>query len=250
MFWKKYHRSVPFTLIDLDIPSNSYMIACTNTQSFVEEKENCASTISVEHLKPLFHTLGSNMALFGSKFKFQEPLVMLLVVLINFGVKNHAPQVSFKFVVGDSMSVFSHEFDDIKFCESLDILEAILYYGAQGFSLHVPNTFLPSYMITCSSPHNTSKDGDILHSPGHLLLTPKSDFTSNGSMFKAATYKFLGFTSHGSNSQALFLSHQLISVALHGSIFHLAVVYVPDSVEHIPLLPKRKITPYIINYIG
>ena len=35
-----YFRSDPFTLIDLELPTNSYMIACTNTQSFVEEGEN------------------------------------------------------------------------------------------------------------------------------------------------------------------------------------------------------------------
>ena len=52
-------RSDPFTLIDLELPTNSYRIACTNTQGF-EEGENYASTISVEH------TLGSNMNLFGS----------------------------------------------------------------------------------------------------------------------------------------------------------------------------------------
>ena len=85
-----------------------------------------------------------------------------------------------------------------------------------------------------------------MYSLGHLLLTLGADFTSHGSIFKAATYKLLGFTSHDSNSQALFLSHQLISVALHGSSFHLAVVYVLDSVEHIPLIPKRKIPPNII----
>ena len=68
----------------------------------------------MEHLKPLFHTLGSdmilfgsNMTLFGSNFNFQEPLVMLVAVRINFGVKNQVPQVSFKIVVGDLMSVFS-----------------------------------------------------------------------------------------------------------------------------------------------
>ena len=54
----------------------------------------------------------------------------------------------------------------------------------------------------------------------------------NRSILKVATYKFLRFTSHGSNSQEIFLSHQLISVALHGSSFHLADVYVPNSVEH------------------
>ena len=50
-------RSDPFTLIDLDLPVNSYMIACTNFQNF-EEGENCASTILVEL------TLGSDMDLF------------------------------------------------------------------------------------------------------------------------------------------------------------------------------------------
>ena len=62
---------------------------------FVEKGEDCASTISVGHLEPLFHTLGSDMnlfqsdmILFGSGFKFQELSVMLVAVLINFGVKN------------------------------------------------------------------------------------------------------------------------------------------------------------------
>ena len=93
------------------------MIACKNTQSFDEEGENCASTISMEHLEPLFHTLGydmtlfgSNMTLFGYSFKFQGPPSKLVVFLINFGVKNKVPQVSFKITVGDSMLVLSHEF--------------------------------------------------------------------------------------------------------------------------------------------
>ena len=54
-----YCRSDPFTLIDPELPTNSYMIACTDTQGF-EEGENCASTISVEH------SFGSDMNLFGS----------------------------------------------------------------------------------------------------------------------------------------------------------------------------------------
>ena len=56
-------RSDPFILIDLELPTNSYMIACINTQGF-EEGENCASTISVEH------TLGYDMNLFGSDLIF------------------------------------------------------------------------------------------------------------------------------------------------------------------------------------
>ena len=111
------------------------------------------------------------MNLFGSNFNFQEPPVMLVVVLINFGVKNQVPQVSFKIVARDLMLVFSHEFVVIGFCESLDILEAISDYGSQAFTLRGPKTSLPFYLITCSSPHSTSKDGDIMHSPGHLCLS-------------------------------------------------------------------------------
>ena len=99
------------------------MVACSNTRSFVEG-ENYASTILVEHWEPLFHTIvsdmtlfGYDMTLFGSNFKFQEPPVMLVAVFINFGVKNQVPQVSSKIVVGNSMLVFSHEFADIIFCE-------------------------------------------------------------------------------------------------------------------------------------
>ena len=50
------------------------------------------------------------------------------------------------------MSVSFYEFADIKICESLDILEAILDYGAQAFTLHGPRPPPPSYSITCSSP--------------------------------------------------------------------------------------------------
>ena len=42
----------------------------------------------------------------------------------------------------------------------------------------------------------------------------------------------------------------MISVALHGFSVHLAVVYIPDSVEHIVLLPKRKIPLDIITLFG
>ena len=130
------------------------------------------------------------------------------------------------------------------------IYEAMSYYGAQTFSIHSPWSSLPIYLITCSSPHRTSKDGDILHSPGHFLLTLGADFTSHGLMFKAAIYQLLGFSSHGSNSQELFLSHQLISAALHGSSFHCSTVYISDSVEYIILLPKRNIPPDISILFG
>ena len=42
---------------------------------------------------------GSDMTLFGLNFKFQEPPIILVVVLINFGVKNQVPQVSLKLLL-------------------------------------------------------------------------------------------------------------------------------------------------------
>ena len=128
-------RSDPFTLIDLDLPTNSYMISCTNTQGF-EEGENCASTISVEHTlgsdMNLFGSdmilFGSNLILFGSNFKFKELPIMLVDVLINLSVKIQVPQFSFEIVVGDLMSALFYEFDDIIFCVYLDIFELIKYF--------------------------------------------------------------------------------------------------------------------------
>ena len=73
-----YMRIDPFNLIDLELAGNSYMIECTNTQSF-EEGQNCASTISVEHtigydMNIFVYDMilfGSDLTLFGSGFKFQ-----------------------------------------------------------------------------------------------------------------------------------------------------------------------------------
>ena len=107
------------------------------------------------------------------------------------------------------------------------------------FALHNPRASL--HLVTCSSPHRTSKEEDILHPPGHLLLTLGADFTTHGLLFKADIYHILGCSSHGSNSQDFFLSLELISTTLHGSSFHRATVYIFYSVEYIILLPKRKI---------
>ena len=128
-------------------------------------------------------------------------------------------------------------------CDSLAILEAISYYGAQAFALHSPEAFLP--LVTCSSPHRTSKEEDILHLLGHLLLKFGADFTTHGFLLKAATYQFLECSTHGLNPQEPFLSLQMISVSLHGSSFHREVVYISDSVECIVLLPKWNIHPDI-----
>ena len=107
ILWKKisYFRSDPFTFIDLELPTNSHMIACTDTRGF-EEGENCASTISVEH------TLGSDMNFFGYDmilfgydllllgYRVQEISVPLVVVLINLGVKNKYQKSLSKVLLG------------------------------------------------------------------------------------------------------------------------------------------------------
>ena len=113
------YRSVPFILNNLYLQVNSYRIACTKNQNF-EEGENYAYTISVEH------SFGSDMNLFGSDlfsdliicgsgFNIQELTILLVIGFINFGVTNQALQVSFNFVVDDSMLVISYEFNDIRF---------------------------------------------------------------------------------------------------------------------------------------
>ena len=68
---------------------------------------------------------GSNMILIGSSFQFQDLPVLLVAGLINFGVKNQVPKVSFKITARELMSIFSHKFADIIFCEYLDSLEII-----------------------------------------------------------------------------------------------------------------------------
>ena len=84
-----------------------------------------------------------------------------------------------------------------------------------------------------------------MHPPEHLLLTLGADFTTHGFMLMAATYQFLECYSHSLNSQEPFLNFQLTSVVLHGSSLHPAAIYISDLVEHIILLPKRKIPPDI-----
>ena len=80
-----------------------------------------------------------------------------------------------------------------------------------------------------------------MHPPRHLLLTLGDVLTTHGLLLMDATYQFLECSSHSLNSQEPFLTFQLTSVALHGSSLHPATVYISDLVEHIILLPKRKI---------
>ena len=85
-----------------------------------------------------------------------------------------------------------------------------------------------------------------MHPLGHLLLTLRAVLTTHGFLFMAATYQFLEFSSHVLNPQEPFLTYQLTLVALHGSNLHPTAVYISDLVEHIILLPERKIPPDIM----
>ena len=71
------------------------------------------------------YDLISYLILFGSYFKIQELLVMLVAALTNSNVKNQVPQFFFNFAAGNLVLVSSYEFYDILFCESLAISEAI-----------------------------------------------------------------------------------------------------------------------------
>ena len=169
---------------------------------------------------------------------------MLVAALTNFGVKNQVPQFFLKIVAGDLVLVSPYEVADILLCDSLDILEAIADYGDKSFTLNSPSASLP--LITCSSSHRTRKEEYFLHPPGHLLLTLGVVLTTHGLLFMATTYQFLECSSHVLHPQEAFLTYQLTSFAIHGSSLHPAAVYISDLVEHIVLLPNRKIPPDIM----
>ena len=119
----------------------------------------------------------------------QEPSVMLVVSLTNSGVKNQVPHFLFKTADGDLVLVSSYEVANILLCDSLAISKDISDYGAQAFSLNSHSASLP--LITCSSPHRTSKEEDFLHPPGHLLLTLGDVLNTHGFLFMDGTYHFL-----------------------------------------------------------
>ena len=89
-----------------------------------EEGENCASTVSVEQsfgydMNIFGYDLFSDIIICDIGLIIQELSLLLIIGFTNYGVTNQAPQVSFNFVVEDSMLVLSYEFADIRFCEIL-----------------------------------------------------------------------------------------------------------------------------------
>ena len=80
-------------------------------------------------------------------------------------MKNQVPQFSFEIVVGDLMSVLSHEFVDIIFFEYLDILEEISGFMSDPFTLLDLDIPANSYMIAYTNIHNLLKKEKIVHLP-------------------------------------------------------------------------------------
>ena len=84
------------------------------------------------------------MILFGSNFKIQELSVMLVAALNNFGVKNQVPQVSFKIVVGDLISLHSFGSDMNLF--GSDLFSFLIICGS-GFKIQELTVFLVTGFI-------------------------------------------------------------------------------------------------------
>ena len=64
---------------------------------------------------------GYNMILLGSIFQVHEISVLLVAGFMNFGVTNQVPQVSFKIVAGDLISLHSFG-SDMKFLDLIYFL--------------------------------------------------------------------------------------------------------------------------------
>ena len=127
-----YYQSDPFAPHDLYLPAKSCRISCKKIQNF-EEKDNCASTVSVDHnfgsdmnlIGSYMILFGSDMIFIGSIFQVHKLSVLLVAVLINF-VKKQVPQVSFKTVAGDFISFHSFGSDMNPFRSDL-IYDMILF---------------------------------------------------------------------------------------------------------------------------
>ena len=89
--------------------------------------------------------------------------------------------------------------------------------------------------------------GDDYNLLSNLMLQEPYDYL--GVTYSQALRVFFGHgtlvgSKFNSEEQPL-LSYQCISIFLHSPRIHHAAVHIPELVEHIPLLPKKKIPQYI-----
>ena len=100
--------------------------------SFETAAEDLISFHSFGSVMNIFRSdLFSDMIYFGSNYKIQDILVMLVLALTNSCVKNQVPQFLFKTAAGDLVLVSTYELIIFLFCEWLYIFKAISDYGAQ-----------------------------------------------------------------------------------------------------------------------
>ena len=123
----------------------------------IEYGENCEFSLLVARLGHKSHLLGDDFKSHDSILILQKLYFILGTNLITIGVKNQAPQVSFKnFAAGNSIPVSSHEFVYMVFFYLLDILDTISYYV--------------SHIAHILSPWSNSSFS-FLH--GHILISSK-----------------------------------------------------------------------------
>ena len=162
--------------------------------------------------------------------------------------------------IEDNMSVADDpmhtSLDDGALFDQLDVLETILQFAivSCALTLIVALLLIFSSLLTGSVHSKYTEDGqhiDIgLENLRHLLHLILGDDITFGLKFQDHQVSFgIDFTFLGSkiklNEHLLLHFCQIILVALHGPIIYYAIVYLLDQVEHIPLLPKNKIPPYI-----
>ena len=107
------------------------------------------------------HTLGYDMNLFGSGLilfgpglKFQEISVMLVATLINFGVKNQVPQVSFKTAIRDLISFHTLGSDMILFGSNMILFASHMILFGSIFKFQEPSVMLVGGLKYGKSPSN------------------------------------------------------------------------------------------------
>ena len=136
--------------------------------------------------------------------------------------------------------------------------------------LSLLHTILPIYPSTITSrvPSISYEDGEsfsiIMAHFGLLFHILAADYNLPLKLMVQYPYNLLGVTysqafsisfRHGIMFGSKFkseenhsLSHQCISVVLHGLRIHHATV--PELIDHIPLLPKKNICPEIFIWFG
>ena len=133
----------------------------------------------------------------------------------------------------------------------MDVMKSKFHFGVVGCALTL-TVMLPIHCMIMigKSSQNCTKDGGHHHSLG---VDPTSFGLDFGSKFMVALASFqVSFGPNlrmfkSSENHSNSLDYQCYPIALHGHTVHPAVDYVPNPVEQIPLLSRRKTPPDIFT---